>query len=105
MIGKNRVPVLQDVECLDGMPVVKMEVIKFLVSIEPLEVFHHSPAHAVAILYDVISKGLAVMIKNIINRLVRYLATGKVVNFVVLCQGLSEMGCSTGKSAHTLCVE
>jgi hypothetical protein len=49
--------------------------------------------------------GLAVMVKNIVNGLILHLTTGKVVNFVVLCQGLSEMGCSTGKSAHTLCVE
>src|SRR5512137_1065094 len=105
MIGKNGVPVLQDVECLDGMPVVKMKIIKFLVCIEPLEVFNHSMAHAVTILHDVISPGLAVMVKNIINGLVRHLATGKVVHFVILCKSFSEIGCSIGKSAYTLGVE
>jgi hypothetical protein len=105
MIGKNGIPVLQDMECLDSMPVIEMEVIEFLVSIEFLEVFYHPPAHAVAILHDVISPGLAVMVKNIINRLIRSLATGKVVDFVILCQRLSQMGCSAGKSANPLCIK
>jgi hypothetical protein len=87
------------------MPVVKMEVIKFLVFIGPLEIFYHSPAHTIAILHDVIALGLAVMVVHITDCLVLHLSTGKVVDFVVLCQGLGEMGCSTGKPPYTLCVQ
>ena len=105
MIGKDGIPVLQDVECLDGMPVVKMEVIEFLMRIKFPEVLNHSVAHTIAIFHYVISMRLAVMVENIADCLIRHLATGKVVNFVVLCQGLSKMSCSAGKSAHSLCIE
>jgi hypothetical protein len=87
------------------MPVVKMEVIEFLMGIKLPEVLNHSMAHTIAILHNVFSLRLAVMVENIADCLIWHLATGKVVNFVVLCQGLSEMGRSTGKSAYTLCVE
>jgi predicted ATP-grasp superfamily ATP-dependent carboligase len=105
MVGKNGIPVLEDVECLDCMPVIEMEVIESLAVIEPLEVFYHPPAHTVAILHDVIAIRLAVMVVDFADCLVLYLATGEVMHFVVLCQGLCKMGCSTGKSSYALCIQ
>src|SRR5208283_4552898 len=105
MIGKDGVPVLKDMERLYCMPVIKMEIIKFPAGIEPVEIFYHQKTHAVAILHDVVALGLAVMIVNTIDRLVLNPAAGKEVNFVVLCQGFREMGCSPGQASHAFGIE
>jgi len=80
------------------MPVIKMEIIKFPVFFEPQKVVYHSPAHTITVLNDVIAMRPAVVIVNFTDYLVLYLATGKIVNIVVLCQGFSEMGCGACKS-------
>jgi hypothetical protein len=105
MIGKDGVPILQGMERLDCMPVIKMEEIKFPVFIEPVEIFDHPPAHTITILHNVVAAGLAVMVVNSFYRLVLDPATGKVVNLVGHRQRLSEMGRGTGKSAHALGIE
>src|SRR5208337_986233 len=105
MIGKNGVPVLQDMECLYCMPVIKMEIIKFPACIEPAETFHHAETHAITILHNVVALRLAVMVGNTIDRLVRYPATGEVMHLVVLRQGLSKVRRCGGKSAHALGIE
>jgi len=105
MIGKNGVPILQGMERLDCMPVIKMKVIKFPVFIEPVEIFDHPPAHTITRLHNVIALGLAVMVVDSFDRLVLNPATGEVVHLVVLRQGLGEMGRGTGKSAHALGIE
>jgi hypothetical protein len=48
---------------------------------------------------------LAVVIVNVTDCLVLYLATGKVVDIMVPCQGLSEMGYGACKSPYAFGVE
>jgi hypothetical protein len=92
-------------ERLYCMPVIKMEVIKFPACIEPAEIFHHPLTHAVTILHDVVALRLAIMVKNTIDRLVRYPATGEIVHLVLLRKDLSKVSRCGGKAAHALGIE
>ena len=105
MVREDGVPVLQDMERLYCMPVIKMEIIKFPACIEPAEIFHHPFTHAVTILHNVIALRLAVMVKNTIDSLVRNPATGEIVHLMVLRQGLGKMRRCRGKSAYALGIE
>jgi hypothetical protein len=92
-------------ECLYCMPVIEMQVIKFFGCIPPPEIFYHPPAHTVTVLHNVVALGLAVMVLDTVDCLVLYPPTGKVVDFVMPGQGLSEVGCSAGESPHALGIE
>jgi hypothetical protein len=105
VISEDGVPILQDMECLYCMPVIKMEIIKFPIFIKLVEIFNHPETHTITIFHNVVALGLAVMIVNSIDRLVLNPAAGKEVNFVMLCQGFREMGCSSRQASHTLGIE
>ena len=68
MEGKDSIPVLEQVEGLNGMPVVKMQDIKLFSGIMFPEILYHPFAHAGAVFHDICAFGLAVMVVNMTDR-------------------------------------
>jgi len=76
--------------------------VEFSILVGLVELFHHRVAHILAVLHRITASGLAIVILYIVDLLVRHPPPGEVVDLVVLCQSLSEIGCCTCKAAHPL---
>jgi hypothetical protein len=59
--------------------------IKFFLPVELVELIHHLVAHILTVLYCIASLRLTVMVRDIIDRLIRHPPPCEKVNFVGFC--------------------
>src|SRR5665647_640454 len=105
MEAQDSIPVLQVMESHDRMPVMEMENVKPVGSIIAVKLVHHRGAHAVAKFDYVFSGGLAIVIMNTFNNLIRNISPREEMHFMVLVyQCFCEMRRSTGKPADAFSV-
>ena len=105
MKGKDSISVLQVMERLDRMPVMKMENVKPVGCIIAVKLVHHRGAHAVAIFDYVFSGGLAIVIADTFDSLIGNIPPREEMHFMPLVyQCFSEMCRSPGKPAYAFSV-
>src|SRR5208337_3898693 len=105
MERKDRLPVLEPVEGLDRVPVMKVQDIESLFWVRLLKLINHLVAHILAVLHGIISLGLAVMVGNTVDLLVLHPPAGEEMHVMILCKGLCKPCGCTRKPPDALGIE